>query len=784
MIDKIRRLLRPTPEPEDLTQSGMTTFMPQYEATDRDTPDVQLTMRLAHDYVGQSYDWVLQAQENMLFWEGDQWTEDEQHKLEKKKQIPAVIPVTYQVVEQAQAMLAANSPEFRVTGREDSDTKDAALRSAILQWIWQYSEQNGLNFKSAIRDYYVQGRGVIKVYIDIDADMGQGEVCIKDIDPQNVFVSPNSQDRLWDDADHILVRTWMTRSNIMDMYPGVDVSNIQHGPITNQMPYRGGAGGHITSMSVVDHQSAEDPPYEVWERFTKVKRKFYRLHDPQNPMVTELLNEESFMARIQMTAFVLETENQDIVVFKAPDEVGQMEQLFLSMGGDPDMEGDATVQFHYVQQPDQVGPNGEVVPGQPVPMPGPSSPNAIPGSRQWLTKTTIERLLETTLLYHVEFLHTRVRVTCCIGNQELHPGYDLPTQHYPIVPMMDNHKRTPFTTSAISKVRDLQRIINKTMSLLLAHVANSANVKVFYPQSGMTDMQTFMEAFAQAGTAMIPYQPEPGLGATGGINVVHPAPLNAGLFGFLDWLRAQIEQTCGIYSLQQGDPVSAPETYRGTLAIDEYGTRRINNKKKDIYHSLSRAGKICLDMASDIYEDGKVIRLANPNGESQIFELMNFTQQIKGFEDQFKNEYDVIVLGGSTLPSNRWALAQLYMEYFQMGIVDDEAVLKASELPDAENILKRKGMLQQMMQQTEQLTQMLEQMQKQMAQLAQEKQGLEQNQAMIELQKEIEMVIERMQNYEAQYQELRNKEMQHHKALLAKDRQIAIAQQKNRSTTR
>ena len=60
--------------------------------------------------------------------------------------------------------------------------------------------------------------------------------------------------------------------------------------------------------------------------------------------------------------------------------------------------------------------------------------------------------------------------------------------------------------------------------------------------------------------------------------------------------------------------------------------------------------------------------------------------------------YDVMIEGGSTLESNRWAKLQQYMEMYSAGIVDDVAVLKHSDLPDAESILQRKSMYSQMQQ--------------------------------------------------------------------------------------
>ena len=58
--------------------------------------------------------------------------------------------------------------------------------------------------------------------------------------------------------------------------------------------------------------------------------------------------------------------------------------------------------------------------------------------------------------------------------------------------------------------------------------------------------------------------------------------------------------------------------------------------------------------------------------------------------------YDVRIISGSTLPSNKMAEYQLYLEAFRMNLVDDVEVLKKTEIFDKEGVLQRKGRMAQM----------------------------------------------------------------------------------------
>ena len=55
------------------------------------------------------------------------------------------------------------------------------------------------------------------------------------------------------------------------------------------------------------------------------------------------------------------------------------------------------------------------------------------------------------------------------------------------------------------------------------------------------------------------------------------------------------------------------------------------------------------------------------------------------------------ILSGSTLPSNRMALLNTYMQMYQMGLIDQQEVLKKTELVDIEGVMERAGQMQQMM---------------------------------------------------------------------------------------
>ena len=64
-------------------------------------------------------------------------------------------------------------------------------------------------------------------------------------------------------------------------------------------------------------------------------------------------------------------------------------------------------------------------------------------------------------------------------------------------------------------------------------------------------------------------------------------------------------------------------------------------------------------------------------------------------------KYDIIVASGSTLPSNRWARFEYYMQLYQSGLIDQIELLKQTDVADMEGVLQRNGQMQQMQQQVQ-----------------------------------------------------------------------------------
>lgn len=642
--------------------------------------EVQIVRDLFSEYSSDRETWAAQAVEDNEFRNGKQWTREQKLELEKRSQQPLVVNVIYSTVEQAKAMLTANSPKFQSTARETSDTAVGKLFSDLMAYIWDQSNGN-IELKQAIDDYYVKGMGVLMTYIDPDADLGSGDVKIKSIDPLELYIDPSSKDPFARDAANLLIAKTMSQTQLISSYPEFE-EQIQASAETSyiNMPTESREGLYGEDVTMKSRRQGMSPSgereLEVFERYTRVKVPLFKIYDPQ-ANDSEVLNEDQYEEYRESPFVILTTTGEQKILTddeNVKDYMAIKEQL-----------GET---YHIVIDPNT---------GQAVPQPGEETLNAVPGSTTTIDVLPKKELIDSEKILVNEVETTNIKQCVIVGDTYLY-SVILPIEEYPIVPFMNGFNRNPYPISDVRLVKGLQEYINKIRSLIIAHASSSTNVKLLIPRGSM-DKKQLEDEWARAGTGVIEYDPELGQPIVAG-----PVPLPNELYKNEADAKSDIERILGIYALMQGDVGSAPQTFKGTVALDEYGQRRIKSKRDDIEECLNQLAKSVVGLLQFVYTDEKVLRLMQPNNKPKEVTINNplyddMGNMIGKINDITVGKYDVIVLSGSTLPSNRWARFEYYMQLYQSGLIDQIEVLKQTDVADMEGVMDRAGQMNKMSQQ-------------------------------------------------------------------------------------
>lgn len=295
----------------------------------------------------------------------------------------------------------------------------------------------------------------------------------------------------------------------------------------------------------------------------------------------------------------------------------------------------------------------------------------------------------------VEIPQTRIKLTASLGQVLLYETI-LDTDTYPIVPIPNIWTNTPYPKSDVNKVKDMQRLLNKLFSLALSHAQTSAGLKLLVPQGSVESISQLEKDWANP-NAVIEYDP-----SYGEPHYPSPQPLTSQFYALINQVERYIDLNFGVPELLQGFKEGAPQSVRGTMLLAQMGEGRGASKLRDIEMALQQLGKVLYQMSKGHYTFEKKFRIVQPNNDITQFAINtrmydDKTKELVKLENDITaGQFDVRVVSGSTMPNNKHAEYQMYLEAYQLGLIDRTEALKKTEIFDKEGVLQRTGEVQRM----------------------------------------------------------------------------------------
>ena len=304
--------------------------------------------------------------------------------------------------------------------------------------------------------------------------------------------------------------------------------------------------------------------------------------------------------------------------------------------------------------------------------------------------------IEMGRLSYEVFMQTRVGVTATCSEIVL-DEYILNINQYPIIPFPNNWTETPYPRSDVSRAIPMQRLLNKLWSLALSHAQASAGLKLLVPVGSAINGVEQLERDWANPNAVIEVD-----SSQGEPHYPAPTPLASEFYKLIQQCEFYIDFVFGIPELMHGVSDKAPDTFKGTQQMIALGSERSKAKLRDVEHSIVKLGRVLYALCKQQYTYKKYFRTAQANNDLNEV-TVNFyddvTQTIVDIQKDKNNieQHDIRIVPGSTLPTSKYAELNVYLEAYQLGIVDKLEVLKKNpEIFDKEGILRRFGEIEQL----------------------------------------------------------------------------------------
>jgi len=646
--------------------------------------------------------WQSDSQRGYDFYLNEQLTKEEKNALEESGMPTFQINRITPIIEIMKYFVTANNPRWKAVAVEGSDTNLAQIHSDISDYCWGISNGKAV-YGSVILDCLAKGVGYFFVDVDTDLDNGRGDVIFKRIEPYDVYPDPMSRDFLLRDASFILVKKRLSRRQLNEMFPQykrkIKQASTDDSLQTFSQADRQEADAIIPEdiVTAVDEHGEKDDVLDYHECYEKVRVPFYNLTINVYPTPKDI-------------KYVKETGEKQLKAFIEESSVATKEkilQIEQALAGGEMIEERANLEIKKAQESHDSGINRKK-----AEIDYATQEELNRTEQKVVTEKEYEILIKNkdiaeTIIDATMFHERRVKVTCTIGKDVALYKLILPIADYPIIPIPYMYTGTPFPMSAVTPMVGKQQEINKAHQVMLHNANLASNLRWLYEEGSVPEEE--WEQYSSAPGALLKYRP----GFTPPTPVL-PAAINNAFYTVTQEGKNDMEYIAGIPSAMMGFVQEQAETYRGLLANDEFGTRRIKAWMNSVLEpSLEHLGVVFKEHAQTHYKIDKVFRIVQPNTSGDDYEerqtrinipvYNDYGEEISLWNDYASSRFDVRIVAGAVMPINRWALVEEYFKWFQAGLIDDIAMLAETDVRGKEAIIERKSLYSQLQQQVESL---------------------------------------------------------------------------------
>ena len=639
--------------------------------------------------------WQVLSQKGYDFYLNEQLTKEETDSLNEAGMPTFTINRITPIVEIMKYFVTANNPRWKAVGATGDDVDVAQVHSDIADYCWYHSNGKSI-YSQVVLDSLTKGIGYFMVDIDSDADRGMGEVVFKKIDPYDVYVDPASRDFLFRDANFISIRKNVTKSQLKNLFPefvgkinkvsgGSDSMSYSQRPSTD---YQSIQPEDITMGITVDGEDDDVIPY--YETYSKKKHAYRNVFIKVLPSPAEM---EQIKENVE-----IQTEQAEKEISVSLQE--KMLSIQQSLESGEIIEQRAQLEMERAQKMSE-----QAVEENRMQLMSQAQDSATIIDQQIMTEESYQALIksgemENQIIEAIKFYENRVHLTCTVGDDIFLYERVIPVSEYPIVPVAYMYTGTPYPMSAVAPIIGKQQEINKAHQIMLHNANLASNLRWMYEEGSVPEEE--WEKYSSSPGALLKYRqgfapPTP----------IQPAPINNAFFTITQEGKGDAEYIAGVPSAMMGFTQQQSETYRGLLANDEFGTRRLKAWMGSVVEpALEHLGRCFQMMAQSHYSVEKVFRIVQPEAGQQPDEekdvrinipiYNDYGKAISVYKDYASARFDIRVIAGATMPINRWALLEEYFRWFQAGLIDDIAMIAETDIRNKKQVIERKSLYAQL----------------------------------------------------------------------------------------
>jgi len=286
--------------------------------------------------------WLKEADSDMRFYLGDQWSASEKGYLKSKRRNAFVFNKIKRVVKIVSGYQRKNRLSFKIDPNEESDTNDASIWSQVLQHEMRRSK--GYNVMS---DAFEQGSlkvglNLVEPWLDFGTEPLNGALKINRIPHNRFLLDPSFTKRDLSDCPEILRREWISRGAAKAIVPSFasQIDRLKPSVAQDNKYVTSNYNENLMKKDLLrydeDWKQVFKPVTVLFDTTTGKMFKF----EGNNREAAEIIREFPFLEKIkryekevEVTIFI-----EDEEVYHGPDPLGAKDYRFVPVMGFFDSE--------------------------------------------------------------------------------------------------------------------------------------------------------------------------------------------------------------------------------------------------------------------------------------------------------------------------------------------------------------------------------------------------------------------------------------------------------------
>ena len=204
---------------------------------------------------------------------------------------------------------------------------------------------------------------------------------------------------------------------------------------------------------------------------------------------------------------------------------------------------------------------------------------------------------------------------------------------------------------------------------------NDLNNSIIDNAKSTANMPWIVDSNSGVGVGKITARPGLIIRKNPGTEVTRPQPPSMPNYvvNAVETYKNDMEMVSGVHNTLRGENSTGVYTAQGILALQEAGTVRVRLKVKLLENALGEMAEVWFDRMKQFWKEDKWFTITKLDGS---YDMKKFTQQILDYD------YDIKVMAGSTMASNRGAMLDLMIRLAQ------------TPMPDGQNLVDREAVVQ------------------------------------------------------------------------------------------